>query len=343
MKEIARRDALQAVAGLVSVATAVTVTGRPRSAPPSDSTTALDTVPATADAVVDANVDALRQDDGLRTLTTVALQQRAQYVSADSSAEQPRDVDALLSDIETEFETSPERVHRATVFGDVGGDGDDLFDGYAGVVLRAELSAEDVKSGIENFDDIAFTELDESGTVVYEPESDDSPWVGALGSDRVAVGTEAAVFDAVGVRNGETATVGEPIRGAYTDTREAPVRFATRLPDPSRNDAVPAGVGGNGGQSIDITPLDDVTTLAGSVYRDGDVRGLEATLSAADTGAARDVTSVVRQLRDRAASELQDAEVADVVGDLAVDRDSTTVTASVSRTVDELSSLVEEQ
>ncbi|WP_276249635.1 hypothetical protein [Haloarcula rara] len=338
MKEIARRDALQAVAGLASVVAVGTVAGQLSSAP---STPALDTVPATADAVMNANVDALHRDDGLRTLVTAALQQRAQYVSADSSAEQPRNVDALLSDVEAEFETSPESVHHATVFGDVGGDGDDLFDGYAGVVLQAELSAEDVKSGIENVDDIDFSELDESGTVVYKPESDGAPWVGALGSGRVAVGTEGAVYDAVEVTNGEAAALGGPLRDAYTDTREGPVRFASRLPEPTENEAVPAGVGGDDGQSIDVTPLDDVRTLAGTVYRNGDVRGLETTLSAADTAAARDVASLVRELRDRAASELRDTEVADVVGGLSVDRDGATVTASVSRTVDELESLVD--
>ncbi|MFC6757076.1 hypothetical protein ACFQER_10815 [Halomicroarcula sp. GCM10025894] len=166
MKEIARRDALQAVAGLASVVAVGTVAGQLSSAP---STPALDTVPATADAVMNANVDALHRDDGLRTLVTAALQQRAQYVSADSSAEQPRNVDALLSDVEAEFETSPESVHHATVFGDVGGDGDDLFDGYAGVVLQAELSAEDVKSGIENVDDIDFSELTSPGRSSTNP------------------------------------------------------------------------------------------------------------------------------------------------------------------------------
>ncbi|MFC6757075.1 hypothetical protein ACFQER_10810 [Halomicroarcula sp. GCM10025894] len=53
------------------------------------------------------------------------------------------------------------------------------------------------------------------------------------------------------------------------------------------------------------------------------------------------MASLVRELRDRAASELRDTEVADVVGGLSVDRDGATVTASVSRTVDELESLVD--
>lgn len=331
MKQIARRDALQAVAGLTSVAVVGTVAGRlnpaPATAPP-------DAVPATADGLVYADADILRQDDGLRALTTAALQQRAQYVSADGS---PRTVDALLADLESEFDTDPTKVHRATAFGDIGGD--ELFGGYAGVVLDAELSAEDVKSGIENLDDIAFSELEESGTVIYEPDSADGPWVGGLGSDRVVVGTEAAVYDAVDVQNGETATVGEPIRGAFTDTRDAPVRFASRLPDPSDNDAVAATVDG-GGQSIDLTPLDHAATLGGAVYRNGDVRGLETTIDAADTAAAIDVTSVVRELRECAESELRDGAVADLVGDITVERDGATVTASVERTTGELRSMV---
>ena len=342
MKEFQRRDALQAVAGLASVAAVGTVAGRLRSAPAAGSTTgSLDAVPATADALAYANLDVLRRDEGMRTLTTAALQQRAQYQSGDAAAAGPRDVDALLADVEANFETDPETVHRATAFGDVGGDSDELFDGYGGVVFRAELSAEDVTAGIENVDDVAFTELTASGTVVYEPESDEGPWVGALGADRVVVGTEAAVYDVVDVTNGETAGVAQPLEAAYGDTREAPVRFASRLPEPSDNAAVPKEIGGGGGQAVDLTPLDHVTTVTGAVYGDGDARGLETTLEATDASAARDVARVVRELRERVESELRDAALAAIVGDLGVERDGATVRTSVERTVSELESLVD--
>ena len=342
MNEIARRDTLQLVAGLVSATAVGTAAGRLRSAPATGSAPgALDAVPATADAVVSANVDVLRQDDGMRALTTAALQQRVQYQSGNGSAESPRSVDALLADAEATFQKDPETVHRATAFGDIGGEGEARFGDYGGVVLRADLSAEALKNGIENLDDIAFTELEASGTVVYEPESDGGPWVGALGSDRVVVGTEAAVSDAIAVENGETTAVDEPLRGAYTDTRDAPARFVTHLPDPSDNDAVPERIGDGGSQSVDLTPLDHVTTLAGAVYRDGDVRGLETTLNVANAAAASDVPSVLRELRERARSELRDAALADIVGDIRVRRDGATVTTSVSRTVDELQSLVD--
>lgn len=203
----------------------------------------------------------------------------------------------------------PETVHRATIFGDVGSE--ELFSGYAGVVFAAELRAED------------------------------GPWVGALGSDRVVVGTEAAVADVVDVANGETPAIGEPVRGAYEDSSEAPVRFASRLPDPTDNEGVPARLDRSGRGSVDLTPLDHAATLAGAIYRDGDVRGLETTLDAADDAAASDVASVVRELREYTQSELRDDAVADIVGDITVERDGATVTTSVSRTVSELASLVE--
>lgn len=337
MKQLARRDALQAVVGLASAAAVGTAAGRLGSAA---STTALDVVPQTSDALVYADTDTLRRDDGLRTLTTAALQQHAQY-TAGEDAGRPRDVDELLSDLEADFERDPETVHRATIFGDVGSE--ELFSGYAGVVFAAELRAEDVKSGIKNMDDVEFTELRASGTVVYEPDAEDGPWVGALGPDRVVVGTEAAVADVVDVANGETSAIGEPVRGAYEDSREAPVRFASRLPDPTDNEGVPARLDRSGRGSVDLTPLDHTTTLAGAVYRDGDVRGLETTLDAADDAAASDVASVVRELREYTQSKLRDDAVADIVGDITVERDGATVTTSVSRTVSELASLVEQK
>jgi hypothetical protein len=339
VKQLARRDALQAVAGFVSAATVGTAVAR-RSSDSSTRSTAdgLDVVPSNADAIVHANVDVLRQDAGMRTLTDAALSQRAQYASADG----PTEVDTLLDDIESNWNTDPANLHRVTAFGGVGGGDGDLLSGYGGAILDVALTAEDVKSGIENLENIAFDEVRESGTVVYEPESESGPWVGALRSDRVVVGTEAAVSDTADVDSGAASAIDGALRGAYTDTRAAPVRFASRVPSPSADAAVPQHVGGASGRRIDLTPMDDATTLASAVYGDGDTRGLTATLTTTDAAAATDAATVVSALRDRLEAELGDAELAGVVGDVAVERDGTDVTMSVEKTRTELQALAGE-
>jgi len=340
VKQLQRRKTLQAVAGVVSAAAVGTVAGRSSSPPSAPTTAALDAVPASADALVYADIDALRRDDGMKTLTTAALQQRARYHSVESAGEHPRNADTLLTDVETELDTDPKDVHRLTAFGDVGSSGDELFGGYGGVVLGAELNAEAVKAGLENLDDVAFDRVSESGAVVYEPESETGPWVGSLGSDHVVVGTETAVYDAIDVTNDGAAPIDGGLRRAYADSRDAPVRFASRLPSPSEGDAVPERVGETG-RTMALTPLDHVSTLGGAVYRDGDVRGLETTLDVTDEAAARDVASVVRDLRERAVSKLRDDALADLVGDIGVERDGATVTTSVTRTTGELEPLVD--
>ncbi|MDS0259919.1 hypothetical protein NDI56_10990 [Haloarcula sp. S1CR25-12] len=339
MKHIERRKLLRTAAGLASVAAVGSTAGCLDSAPSTaESSDVLDAIPAGADAVAYANVDTIRQDEGVKTLTNTHLEQRSQYEYYDG----PEDFDGLLGHIEDEWETDPSNVHEATVFSEFGGTDDELFAEYGGVVLRADLEAEDVKRGLENVENIDFSEVEHSGSVVYEPESADGRWVGSLSTDRVVVGTEDAVYDAIDVQNGDSDTIDSEVENAYTETRDAPVRFAGRMPSPSDNPAVPESVAKRSDEPIDLTPLDDVDTLRGSVYRDDDVRGLETTLAASDRDAAADATDVVTELRDRAQSSIPYGSVADLVGDISVEQDGSSVKASLRKTVSELDSVLED-
>lgn len=292
---------------------------------------ARDAVPSNAEALVDANIGVLRRDDGMRTLADAALYQRAQF-AGDTG---PASVAALHADARASFDTDPARLHRVTAFGSVS----DPAGGYRGVVLEADVTAQAIKTGFENLDDIAFDELRESGSVVYEPESADGPWVGSLPGERLVVGTEAAVHDAIDTANDEAASIGGAVAGAYTNTREAPVRFASRLPGPSDSDAVPSALDIDTGRPVDLGPLDDATTLSGAVYGSGDTRGLAVTLTADSAGAADEVATLLSELRDRLEADLDDDRLAAVIGDVAIRRDGATVRSWVEKSVAELESL----
>lgn len=331
MRELTRRDALRAAAGLVSVGAVGTAAGRLGSVPPADS---LDAVPAVADALASANVDRLRRDDEMETLTDTALHLRSQFGAGDSV-----NTETLLADIEARSDTDPRHVHGATVFTALDGGEDGPFGDYRGAVLEADLTAEAVKDGVANFDDIAFEELRRSGSVVYEPETDDGLWVGSLPSGNVVVGTEPAVSDAVDAANGEAPSLDGTVENAYRDTGAAPVRFAARMPSPYGNDGVPTTLDGDGDRSVDLGPLETVSVLAGSVSADSGVLELSATLWATDSDAAGDVAATVTDVRDYTAAELEDDAVADLVGDVGVRRRGSAVQLSVERTAGQLRSL----
>jgi len=334
METIGRRKLLRSAAGVASITALGPATGFLGSGSPTSSEASpLAAVPAAADAVVYADVDTIRTDEGVQVLTDTYLRQRAQS----PYYEGPDGYDELLAEIETEWETDPKKLHEVTAFGRFGGR-DGLFADYGGAVLEADLSAGNVADALANLDDVDFEAVGRSGSVVYEPDGD-GPWVGTLPSERVVVGTEGAVADAIGVANGDRAGVEPDLTTVFGRTRAAPVRFASRLPRP-RN--LPTSTAADSGEEIDLTPARDIVAVGGSVFRDGAVRALETTVYTQSSDAAADVAEMLGKLRDRAAAQLRAGPTADLVGDIAIERDGTTVRTGLKQTVGELRAVVED-
>ena len=338
MDDSNRRQFLRATAGLGAVAAVGGTAGCLDSVPLVGGSAAIDAVPVDADAVVYADLDTVREDEGVRTLTDTYLEQQAQADYYDG----PEDFEELLDDIEEDAEIDPANVHEATAFWAFDGDEDDLFaTDYLGIIVRADLSVEDIRDSLEALYDAEFDEDEHSGRVVYEPEGEAGDHVGALSSGAV-VGTEDAVHDAIDVETGDAAAVDGDLRGAYTATRDAPVRFASRMPSPSETDAIPETETSDDGETYDLTVFDDVATLAGSVYRDGAIRGLTTTLAASDADAAADVADLLDDLQGDIEDDIDDEAIAELVGDIDISQDGSDVTTSLEREISELASLIED-
>lgn len=334
METIGRRKLLRSAAGIASITALGPATGLLGSGSPTSSeSTPLAAVPAAADAVIDADVDTIRTDSGVQVLTDTYLKRRSQS----PYYEGPEGFDELLAEIETEWETDPKELNEVTAFGEFAGR-DGLFADYAGAVLEADLSAGNVADALANLDDVDFETVGRSGSVVYEPDGD-GPWVGTLPSERVVVGTEDAVGDAIDVANGDRPGVEPDLATVFGRTRAAPVRFASRMPRP-RN--LPASTVAGSGEEIDLAPARDIVAVGGSVFRDSDTRALEATVYTQSEHAAADVAELLVTLRDRAAAKLQAGPTAELVDDIAIERDGTTVRTGLARTVGELQAVVED-
>lgn len=330
---------MRAAAGLGAVAAGGGTAGCLDSVPlVGDTSATMDAVPVSADAAVYADLDAVREDEGVRTLTNTYLEQQAQR----SYYEGPENFEELLEAVEDESDIDPASVHEATLFSAFGGEEHDLFDtAYLGVIVRTDLTVEDIRDSTAELYDVDFDEVAYNGAVVYEPDEGDGNYLGALSSGAV-LGTEDAVYDAIDVDNGDEDPADAELRGAYTATRDAPFRFASRMPSPSENEAVPEEETGDDGESYDFTVFDDVSTVAGSVYRDGSVRGLATTLAATDGDAAEDVADLLDDLQDDIEDEIYDEAMAELVGDIAISQDGSDVTTSLEREIDELESVVED-
>jgi len=332
MNEIGRRKLLRSAAGLASVAALGSTAGCLDSVPfVGGSSGAVNAVPDSSDALMYANVDTIREDEGVKTLTNTYLEQRASYGGGDEL----EDYEDVLELIEDEYDIDPAQVHEVTAFTEYG---DQLASDYGGAIVKAELSAEEFKDAIEEWDNINFEESERSGSVVYEPEEEGGPWVGTLGSNQVVIGTEDAVKDAMDVSNGDDDALGGDLKSAYDNARDAPVKFAADVPDPEDYSSLPEE--DEGGDSIDFGPIADVETLSGAVYKNGDARGLEVTLNATDNDAAEDVEEMLNDVKDEIEGSVS-GTAEDILDDISIERNGSSVTVSVEKTISELEDIIE--
>jgi len=338
MVTLQRRELLRSTAGLASVAAVGSTAGCLDSVPfVGGASGALDAIPEDADALMYANIDIIREDEGVETLTNTYLDKR----SESDYYEGPEDFDAVLDEFEDESETDPTELHEITVFSEFGGEDYETFEQYGGAIIDADLTAENIKDSLENADNIDFEEAEHSGSVVYEPEEEGGLWVGALPSDEIIVGTEDAVHDAIDVKNGDEDALQGELKDAYTSTRDAPFRFATNMPDPDESGSIPEN-SESGDDSIDFSPLEDINTIGGSVYRDGDTRGMEVTMNAEDESAAEDVAEMLNDVRDEIESETENEDAEAILGDVTIEQNGSSVTTSLEKTISELEELIED-
>ena len=281
-----RRELLRSAAGLASVAAVGSTAGCLDSAPFIGSSSGpLGAIPADADALMYANIDVIREDEGVETLTNAYLDERSEF----DYYEGPEDFDEVLEAFEDEADIDPTKLHEITAFSEFGGSDYETFAEYGGAIVNTDLTAEKIKDSLENADNIDFEEAEYSGSVVYEPEAEGGPWVGALPSGEVVVGTEDAVHDA-----------------------------------------------------IDFSPLEDIDTVAGTVYRDGDTRGLELMMNAEDESAAEDVAEMLNEVRDEFESETNNGDAEAILEDITIEQNGSSVTSSIERTISELEALIED-
>jgi len=238
------------------------------------------TVPAGADALVYADVDALTADEPLETGfddRTAALADAGWTVDhPDSLAGLAALVDERLADV---------AVSELVVFGAL----EDA--GYGGAVGWTD---DDAVAAVTA--DGEYGETTRSGTSVHEA-ADGGDAVADLGDGRFAFGTSGAVADVVAVDAGEADPVGT-LGEAFGDT-DGPLRFVSAV----SSSLVPVDTD----EGYDVQPLDRAEHLAGSLRTEGDDRRLAARIVAEDDRAATRIRSLVDGARVLARERVEEA------------------------------------
>lgn len=349
MKDQSRRSFIKTGIGVTSIIATGGLSGCTESVPSFSGSSVPDTIPEDADSVLFADVEAILGDEGVQALTDAYLEQQSQYEYYDG----PESFEEALEEFEDESDIELGKVKQATVFSEFGSEEYSMFnEEYGGLILQIDITIEDIVDSLEDNGSTEFDEGEYNGNVVFEAENDEL-MVGVLPADEsIAIGTEDAVEDVIDVASGDEESMDDDLADAFNATRESPFRFASRLPDTDETREIPEEVEGfdeDGNREMtDISVIDDVETVGGSVYRDGTVRGLEVSLNTDSESTAEEIVELVEDLQSDWVERLEQSDseeagdAANVLDEITVEQDGATVLSSLEKEISEMEALIEE-
>ena len=321
-----RRDVLKSGGALAGVAVLGGLSGCLDSIPFLGGDSALGNVPEDSEGAVYLSLDTVREDDATQAVADAYLA---------NSYYEPNDFDGLLDQFEDQTDLDPEGAHELTGFAeynDSGGTSD-----YGGAILRTDWAEDDLVDALEDSGP-DLDEGEEAGKTVYEPEEDYGSWMGVIEEGTFVVGSEDAVVGSIELSAGEGEQMDQALRDAYSSTRDAPVRFVSVVPTDQFDDEL-----GYGDNTVDLSAVDDIEHASGSIYQDGDVRGLSVTLTVDDGDAAGDLADTIEEVIEfyqDAVSE--DSDIHSELDEIEVSEESSAATVTYEKDVDEIEDLVEE-
>ncbi|MFD1586276.1 hypothetical protein ACFR9U_04740 [Halorientalis brevis] len=295
-------------------------------------------VPDDVDVAVQADTDALRNDSGLRSVVNAWLE-----VQARDGTDEPRTVEDLLGRFEEETGVDPSTVSSVTPFLRWNG----LYGFYNlrgfGSLVTIDADAEDVVDGLAAVSTWSYDEDEHYGQPIYRPDTQYrlSIWVGVLDAEagRYVVGAEGAVKNAIEAQIGEAEALDGTLADAFSTTRSAPVRFVADVPLAYVPEALNQRTDA---ETIQLEPLNEVSTVSGAVYRDGDERGIEATFAADDDDTAANLVEMLEAVLDFTATEASTDAVATVLEDSSITQNGADVVVTYENSTDELADLASE-
>lgn len=271
----------------------------------------VDAVPSGAKFVIHADVEALLNDQQLRTRLNEFL-----AIGAERMGVGVPDVETALDEVETATGLDPRELRTATLFG-----------GYAptapsGVAFEAGWSESALRDAIGSGGD-ASPET-HNGRTVYRLGEELA--LGVLEDGSYVAGTPAGVEGTIDVVAGEAAPVSGRVRDAFAAAPAGPFRFGFEPP-------ADLGEGDAGAGPIDPVTFAPITHGYGAYVVDGDDRSGSVTLETDAAEAASDIAAALRSARDLARQQLESgtaepevaAELASLLSSIEVSAEGSTV------------------
>lgn len=328
--ETTRRETLQAGTGLVGLAALGGLAGCSGMLGESGGDE-LDDAPGDAGAAAYVDAEAVRTDDATEAVVNAWLGIQAEREFYDG----PEDFQGMLDDFEEETGLDPSGLSSMTPFFAWSEEGFTPFDQeFYAFRFRAEWSEDEVVGSLEDSGGASYEESEHEGVTVYEPDTEFSPQFAVLEEGTYLLGTADAVTATIDVREADGEAMDQSLRDAYANTRSGPVRFVSTIPERLVPESGPDA-------EVQFDILTDVEHVAGSIYADGDVRGIETTFATGDESTADDLSSVLDGFFTLGSDEARNEALAGALGEIEVEQSGTDVVVTYEATVEDLVDLIE--
>jgi hypothetical protein len=281
-KRVTRRAALKAGAGgglLTALAGCLDSKSNGNGDSPSGDGS-LDAVPSGATAVVYFDMDRLLDDEMVREGFNRVLEILQQQRSGDLPVESYKQA---LSMVESEVGFDPRGLRSMQLFfGDETGSA-------SGLLFEADWSEDEIVDAIESQGQ-TLTSRSEGGHTIYSDEEGSDGLV-ALEDGRYLLAESATIESVLSVLAGKADPAGGRLADAYADT-SGMVRFAADVSETDLSD-------GN-----DLSAMDDVSIVSGSLTASGNTRTLSADLTLASSDSASQLAGQIDTALSRARSQV---------------------------------------
>lgn len=268
-------------------------------------------IPARSNLILSLSIDGLLNDQAIRGAVNDALEEQAPENSM-----LPSSVSEALDKIEEETGADPRKLNEIVLFGESQNDEETE---YVGWLAYTDWSQSKLQSLFEKYAGSDIQTEQYEGTTIYVNDGADGTTeeVAVLSDGTVVLGRDGAARDVIDVRNGNA----DPISGELlTAWKAASGEYATFAMDIEPED-LPDG------QAEAAAPtVKKIKYAYGSVYADGDKRGVELNMETGSSEDASDVATFFEGQIELAKEKAEDPQAKEMLENTDVSTSGTTVT-----------------
>ena len=249
-------------------------------------------IPARSNVVMSMSFDAVLDDQAVRGAVNSALSEQSS-----TNPMVPSSVSEALDTVEQEAGVDPRKLNDIVLFGESSDDGGESE--YVGWLVYTDWSQDELQSYLEDlrestpdgdttphgpYGDVSTEEY--QGTTVYVNDDADSNTerMAILSDGTVVLGRAGATNDVIDLRNGDGDAISDDLQSAWNDASGEYASFAM--------DITPEDLMGGQGSGVEMADL-NVKYAYGSVYADGDKRGVRLNIETGSNQDASDLKTVI--------------------------------------------------